>query len=267
MYTHTNAFIAIGKTKVEINKLVDQFDVSIPGPEHIYMTKAQVMEKGRKEYEEFTRYVNAYKTDPIAALEQFGSNAKAYYDIRETTIVCKEPDFEKYYIMFIRDYLFSDSLDKDGNILSCCSPNGKWESCGVIAAGTLKDIYAKAEEHRSKYTPECDIKIWNAVVEHKRNDFSDKEYIEILSNNPSREHMLARYETMEKFIKARRRAFAHTWAIITPDVKWHQRYDDGFYAHYSERISGFMQWEEEYCDKILKAYPDDTLYSMFDYNI
>ena len=45
MYIYTNAFISIGKTKAEINKLINIFDVSIPGPEHIYVTKAQVMEK------------------------------------------------------------------------------------------------------------------------------------------------------------------------------------------------------------------------------
>ena len=47
MYIYTNAFISIGKTKAEINKLINKFDVFIPGPEHIYMTKAQVMKKGR----------------------------------------------------------------------------------------------------------------------------------------------------------------------------------------------------------------------------
>lgn len=259
-------FIALGNNTREINDMVLKFDVSITVPEYVYLTKAEIMAKGRQEYNEFSECVKAYETDPISALERYGPNAKKYYSAKNTTICCKDRDMEKYYQLYIHDYCFCDKIDSEGSVLSCCNPDAKWDSCSCEAKGNLRNIYAEAERRRRIYVPDKDRLTWDIVVNHNRNKLTDEEYIEVLANNPSRAHLLARYETVEKYITSRSRAFAYSWAIVTPDGIWHEREKDRFYAHVSERMISFMRWEEEYCDKILKAYPENTQYCLFEYH-
>lgn len=169
-------FIALGNNNREINDMVLKFDVSITVPEYVYLTKAEIMAKGRQEYNEFSECVKAYETDPISALERYGPNAKKYYSAKNTTICCKDRDMEKYYQLYIHDYCFCDKIDSEGSVLSCCNPDAKWDSCSCEAKGNLRDIYAEAERRRRIYVPDKDRLTWDIVVNHNRNKLTDEEY-------------------------------------------------------------------------------------------
>lgn len=161
-------------------------------------------------YNEFSECVKAYETDPISALERYGPNAKKYYSAKNTTICCKDRDMQKYYQLYIHDYCFYDKIDSEGSVLSCCNPDAKWDSCSCEAKGNLRDIYAEAERRRRIYVPDKDRITWDIVVNHKCSHLTDDEYMKVLANNPSRAHLLARYETVEKYI-----VISHSQSLMT----------------------------------------------------
>lgn len=117
---------------------------------------------------------------------------------------------QKYYQLYIHDYCFYDKIDSEGSVLSCCNPDAKWDSCSCEAKGNLRDIYAEAERRRRIYVPDKDRITWDIVVNHKCSHLTDDEYMKVLANNPSRAHLLARYETVEKYI-----VISHSQSLMT----------------------------------------------------
>lgn len=120
----------------------------------------------------------------------------------------------------------------------------------LVSSAKVKDIDFSRNEELYKQV----LREWDIAVEHKPIDESERKAFTLFKE----EYYLERYESRENF--ADQVAQFKTYAVITPDGKWHERGQMGWFGIGNETLEQARDWDNNYARKFLEtADPEWTL--------
>lgn len=121
----------------------------------------------------------------------------------------------------------------------------------LVSSAKVKDIdFSRNEELYKKALRE-----WDITVEHKPVGKEEKRKLPLLFKE---EYYLERYESREKFADQASRFC--TYAVVTPDGKWHECGQMGWFGLGNETPEQARDWDENYARNFLEtADPEWTL--------
>lgn len=274
------------------------FNEDLDVPRYIKYTKQQLIEKGKKEIENYKKGTYAeYLEDPKKYLDNC-SKEHGDYVSKEFPEKFKWTD-DQIYKDEVKWYEKED-IGKDGEVYSEYNPNSKWDwyEIGGRWAGSLK---LKAGVDKSKYPDlnfshgwdkeESEKVAKTAVVDQAKFgdlDFSadkesydesirfwelyidgetpknDKEKKILGSVYYKKEYYTERYDSKEEY--ARLRSEFKTFAILK-DGKWYEKGEMGWFGMDSSTAKESTKWDKSFFDTWIKDLPDDTLLTIVDCHI
>lgn len=273
-----------GKT---VEELLAPFNENIEMDRYVAFTKEELIEKGRgkiKEYATKGSYAE-YIKDPFA-YEANHSN-QAHLDYLKNEFPQKlEWTNEEVYQDEIKWYE-EDEIGENGEVYSTYNPNSKWDwyqiggrwsgllklrdgatgsmgerswtneddiiSANMVDSAKLKDIDFSMDEKEYKRK----LRFWELKVEEQQ-PLNEQEEEMIEWDFYKKEYYIERYDSKEEF--ARLSSEFSTYAVITPDGKWHSKGEMGWFGCSSETGDEAKLWSKSYYDSFIKnANPDHTL--------
>lgn len=156
--------------------------------------------------------------------------------------------------------------DEKGNIYSTYNPNSKWDwwteggrwsgSMKIggyeVDSGRVGDIDFSSDEDEYQEA----LEFWDGYVEGKdeeHNSFFTPEYYK------------NRYRDRETY--ARTVAQFMTYAVVTPDGKWHAPGEIGWFACSTESDEEWADWSNHYKERFIDAADPDWILTMVDCHI
>lgn len=270
-----------GKT---IDELLAPYYEGIEMEPYIQYTRQQAIDAVRKEIKDYmeSNMYKEYLKDPIKYKEEcskYGNNIhfdhiSTYHERLNWT---DEQCYEKK-----KSWFDEDMIDEEGNLLSTYNPNSKWDwySIGGRFPGKLKSKNGKHGEgsaFRSNpringefdsarvgdidFSMDMDaynraIRYWEVVVEKQplTKYENEKDFFNYYRDSFYEEY----YRDKETYAKIC--ASCNTYAVVTPDGKWHQKGEMGWFGASSETGEESLDWDLNYKERFLDtADPDWTL--------
>ena len=148
--------------------------------------------------------------------------------------------------------------DDEGNIYSTRNPNAKWDWYDI--GGRFYDVLNGEAECRvgdidTKPNPKEykeQLRFWDVAIDHKPlKEGENKEDFETFFKE---EYYREQYLNRETF--ARICTTFYTYAVITPDGKWHAPGDVGWFGCSSEEGDEFRTWVLNYKSQFINGYED-----------
>lgn len=163
-------------------------------------------------------------------------------------------------------------LDDDGNILSTYNPDSKWDwyqeggrwsgmlkrkSDGeLVNEGRVGDLIFGISQDEYDYA----LRFWDVVVDHKPAE-PGEDFHTFYKEEYYREY----YGDRETY--ARHCAQFSTFAVITPDGKWHEKGEMGWFGCSSETPEQAKDWEDHYEERFIKAAAPNLFITIVDCHI
>lgn len=197
-----------------------------------------------------------------------------------------ENDYPEYKTMTdeekIEDYFGISDFDEDGNLMTTYNPDSKWDwySIGGRFPGLLKATtgthgdgsafhinprvdgeFDSARVGDIDFSPDMDeynkaIRYWEVVVE--KQPLKANENPDHFTNWYRDGYFEEYYRDKETYAKIM--ASFSTYAIVTPDGKWFEKGQMGWFGDSSETADEFVDWHLHYKERFLDtADPDWTL--------
>lgn len=220
-----------GKT---LEELLAPFDENIEMERYILYTKEELIEKGKLEIEEYATngcYAE-YLKDPIKYEEDCKNECHLNYIKNVFPLKLKWTNEEIYQDQI--KYYDEEEIGENGEVYSTYNPNSKWDwyQIGGRWSGLLKlkdGAFGKMGE-RSWATKDDDI----------AEDMVDMAKVRDVD-----------WESMNDFI---------TYAVITPDGKWHSKGEMGWFGFSSESKNEAELWKQTYKQNFIDtANPEWTI--------
>lgn len=165
---------------------------------------------------------------------------------------------EECWDFMAKDY--DDKTDGDGNIYSTYNPNSKWDwYCvggrwsGELVNGDeakIKDIDFSLD--KEKYDEA--IEFWNENVIGDGNEGIYK-----------KEYYTERYKTAEKYAECC--AGFNTYAVVTPDGKWHAPGEMWWFGVSTESDDECMDWYDHYKERFIDTADPEWILTIVDCHI
>jgi hypothetical protein len=291
------AILVIGDN---IEKQLAKFDEGIEMPKYVKYTKEQLIEKEKKEIEEYKNATYAkYLEDPIKYAEGVSNEGHLKY-LREDFPKKLEMNDEEIYQYAIR-YYDEDEIGQDGEVYSTYNPDSKWDwyQVGGRWAGTIavkdgveidepnfswgwdadsrakviseghktdsakvKDIdFSKMHRTEEKYNNA--LRYWELVVEGAKPK-NKKEEESVKWNWYKPEYYTERYKDKETYAKCN--SSFSMWAVVKDGV-WYEKGQMGWWAMSSETHDEAVDWEMNFYDRFIKDLPDNTILTIVDCHI
>lgn len=165
---------------------------------------------------------------------------------------------EECWDFLAREYDYK--IDYNGNIYSTYNPNSKW------------DYYSLGGWCIGEYIEDDDVKVKDIVFLQNKEEYDDA--IEFWNENIigdggnnfyKKEYYINRYKTAEKY--AEYCSSFHTYAVITPDGKWHSPGEVGWFATSSESDEEYTDWWEHYKERFIDAADPEWILTIVDCHI
>ena len=236
-----------------VDGLLEPFDENKTVEKYISQTKKEFIDTER---EHLKKYYSNYYLKYLEDKEKYEEENK---DNKGHLIYISEI-FPKVYAMTdeeLYDYLIGEyeyDLDTEGNILSTYNPLSKWdwyveggrfsgllklkETGKCVDSANAQDVDFSLDEE--SFTDA--IRFWEVCIEGQE-PLTDREREYRLIYK--KEYFIDRYGTKEEY--ARRMGSFSTWAVLTPDGKWHEPGQMGWF--------GCSSASEEDEKKFFKEYP------------
>ncbi len=272
----------------DVEDLLAPYDEGIVVAPYIKYTREQAIAKVRKEIED---YKNGLYAEYLANPEKYEKNCS-----NESHLKYLREDFPKK-LNWTDDECYEDvarwyddeDMDEDGNIYSTYNPNSKWDwySIGGRFPGMLK---SKNGEHGDgsafNANPRVDgefdsarvgdidfsmdmdaynkaIRYWEVVVEKQplRNDEDKNDFVSWYRDGYYKEY----YNDKETYAKVC--ASCSTYAVITPNGRWHQKGDMGWFGMSSETADESLDWDLHYKERFIDTADPDWILTIVDCHI
>lgn len=266
-----------------IDELLAPYDESIIMEPYIQYTRQQAIDEVRKEIKEYatTGLYAKYLKDPVAYKEKYKDN-EAHIDYLENIFPQKLNWTDEQCYQDKAEWYDKNMIDEEGNLLSTYNPKSKWDwySIGGRFPGRLK---AKTGHHGEgsafRNNPRIDgefdsarvgdidfsldmneynkaIRYWEVVVEKQP-----------LKENENKDNFFNFYRDgyYEEYYKDKETyaticASCNTYAVVTPDGKWHEKGQMLYFGLSSETADESLDWDLHYKERFLDtADPDWTL--------
>lgn len=265
-----------------IDELLAPYYEGLEMEPYVAYTREEAIASVRKEFEDYknTRYAEFLKNPEQYKKDCANNPAHLNYIENEFPKRLNWTDEECY--NHKAEYYDEDMIDEDGNLLSTYNPNSKWDwySIGGRFPGKLK---AKDGNHGEgsafRSNPRIDgefdsarvgdidfsidmdeynkaIRYWEVVVEKQplREDENKEDFFSWYRDGYYEEY----YRDKETYAKIC--ASCNTYAVVTPDGKWHEKGQMGWFGASSETADESLDWDLHYKERFLDtADPDWTL--------
>ena len=177
---------------------------------------------------------------------------------------------EELWQMLADDY--DNNTDSDGNIYTTYNPDSKWDwwVIGGRFSGILKLRNGKTADSAQikdiDFSPDKDdyeyaLRFWDIVVEHEPLREGEEEPFTFYNSEYFREYYKNR-ETYARYCSQ----FA-TYAVITPDGKWHGKGEMGWWGISSETADEAKDWCEHYKERFIDAADPEWYLTIVDCHI
>ena len=182
------------------------------------------------------------------AIDWVKKNIAGYHD---------KPDFECWQWMADE---YDGRTDDEGNIYSTYNPDSKWDwySIGGRWSGEFipedEAIVKDIDFSMNKEDYEQALKFWKENVDGD----TDKLFYK-------KEYYYDRYGTAEKY--AEYCASFSTYAVITPDGKWHAPGEMGYWGMSSESDDEYRDWHDHYKERFIDTADPEWVLTIVDCHI
>jgi hypothetical protein len=253
--------------EADFYEILAKFDENITVPRYVSLTKEQIIEKKKKEYQEYKEGLYAdYLKDPEGYRAKCKNDAHMVY-ISDTfpNVILKMND-EEIYQNFIKDIPTKDEIeydeqeyiDEDGNLTSTYNPLSKWDwwSLGGRWSGELPLKNGKGAD----WGKVSDVAWGNDIIPEeyiKEHPEVKSEYERLITEGGSwynAEYYKKTYPTIEQYIK--NKVSFVPFAILMPDGIWYEKGRMGWFGMSSETFDEAIEWYENFYDKFIKDYQD-----------
>lgn len=271
-----------------LERLLAPYDESIEMVPYIKYTKEEAIAKVRKSIDEYAkgRYAEFLK-NPEKYKEKHNNQSHLDYIENEFPKRLNWTDEECY--EYEKQYYGDDMIDEDGNLLSTYNPNSKWDwySIGGRFPGKLKAKDGKHGEGSAfhsnpRVNGEFDsarvgdidfsmdmeeynkaIRYWEVVVEKQplRKDENPDDFHNWYRDGYYEEY----YRDKETYAKIC--ASCNTYAVVTPDGKWYECGQMGWFGSSSETADEFLDWNLNYKERFLDTANPDWILTIVDCHI
>jgi hypothetical protein len=233
--THFSLAVFTDDLGSSLEDLLAPFDEDLECEPHINMTRNDVIKEGRENYEQFA-------------------------DLTDDELLEK--------LRGTGDY----SLDDEGNDITTYNQHSKWD--WYVIGGRWSDMirvkyeytpyeglltdsclvrYADFSPDPEEYTKS--IRFWELAVEGAEPTEEERKRFFCMYRP---QYFLDRYTCKENY--ARIQSLWTTWAVLTPDGKWHEKGEMGWFGMSNESHDQAVSWDETYKEKFLDtADPDWTI--------
>lgn len=249
--THFSVAV-ISRKPEDVEDLLASFDENLEVEPYLCRTKEKLLEEERKSNSNFLDFI-------LKNIDQYKEQFDKYCD-------CENWDDDKVF----ENYLYKTYtcpleklkevgyFDEDGNEYNIENPNSKWDYYrvvgGVPTKGGSKNFALVKNVQFYQENPENNKELseyWDSI-------FLDREWTEEENNKfgflrPKKSYMEERYGTKENFIKESNTF--RTYAILTPDGKWHEPGEVGWFGTSSATAEDEKDFQDKYFE-ILKDYQD-----------
>lgn len=167
---------------------------------------------------------------------------------------------------------YDNNTDADGNIYTTYNPDSKWDWYEV--GGRFRDflklrngeITDSAPIKELDFSSDKDVyqralRFWDIIVDHKPLEEGEKKPFNLYKEDYYREY----YGNRETY--ARYRSQFSTYAVVTPDGKWHGKGEMGWWGCSSETADEAKDWEEHYKERFIDAADPDWYITIVDCHI
>jgi len=148
-----------------------------------------------------------------------------------------------------------DELNENGDLVSTYSPNSKWDWYSV--GGRWKDMLilkGKGTPCDSAFVSDIDFEAMKAKAALELEPYEKA----MITSWYTEEHMRKKYPNKEDYIK-RILAFG-TYAVVTPDGKWHAPGRMGWWGFSFARPKDERTWELNYYERFIKPAIENNWY-------
>lgn len=288
------AVLVIGKN---VKSKLAKFDENLEVKRYVENTKQQLIEKGRKEIEEYAKGTYAeYLADPVEYALKHNNVEHVRYLKNEFPKKLEWSDEEVYQDQI--DCEEEENIGEKGEVYSTRNPNSKWDwyTIGgryrdrfVMKQGCIGKKGEGLDDHAGWYAPsevncadiavkgdidwskthqvksdyDKAIRFWEMKIEgaEPKTD-EEKETIKWDWYKP--EYYTDKYKTKETYATAM--SNFTMWAIVI-DGKWYEKGGMGWFGLSDEEAEVGLKWELEFYDRFIKDLPDDTLLTVVDCHI
>ena len=271
-----------------LDELLAPYDESIVMAPYIKYTREEAIAKERKEIDEYAkgRYAEFLK-DPEKYKEKHNNQDHLNYIENEFPKKLNWTDEECF--EHAKIWFDEDMIDENGNLWSTYNPNSKWDwySIGGRFPGKLKAKDGKHGEGSAfhsnpRVNGEFDsarvgdidfsidmeeynkaIRYWEVVVEKQplREDENSDDFFNWYRDGYYEEY----YKDKETYAKIC--ASYNTYAVVTPDGKWHECGQMGWFGSSSETADEFLDWNLNYKERFLDTTNPDWILTIVDCHI
>lgn len=251
--SHYTVAVFMTDDSQSIDELLAPYDEGITVATYVKSTKAQLIQAEKDNLKQVVDGPYArWKKDPE------GYEAKcskpAHIEFLKSIPQRLQRTDEELYKEAIKGY--EDSLSENGDLLSTYSPNSKWDwyTVGGRWAGMLMLKGKNAKVCDAAYVTEIDFEVMQRKAAATLKPYEDA----MKSSYTKEEYMRERFPTEAEYVK-RYTAFG-TYAVITPDGKWHAPGNMGWWGMSSETPEEERVWELNYYDRFIKPAIENNWY-------
>lgn len=167
---------------------------------------------------------------------------------------------------------YDNNTDSDGNIYSTYNLDAKWDwwviggrfsdiltlkKGGLTDSAQVKDLDFSLDKEAYQRA----LRFWDIIVDHKPLEEGEEKPFNFYKESYYREY----YGDRETY--ARYRAQFSTYAVVTPDGKWHGKGEMGWFACSSETADEAKDWEEHYKERFIDAADPEWYLTIVDCHI
>lgn len=245
-----------------VDKLLEKYNENIEVPRYVAYTKAQLIEKERKATVDYQNSTYAeFSRDPETYLEKRcdgDRNSPHYKYLSEEFPKRLNWTDEEFYTYAIR-YYEDDEIGEEGEVYSTYNPDSKWD--WYVVGGRFSGMLLK-QTTNSKETTWVDESLVTEIDFERMRRLAKKDlapYEKFLEDSfYSKEYLLRRYPDEATYTE-RMTSFS-TYAVVTPDGKWHAPGDMGWFGCSSETDDEDAVWHETYYDTFIRPAIENGWY-------
>lgn len=238
-----------------IDELLAPYDENIKAAPHVKLTKAELIQEERDRLQQsFSTLYADWQKDP-KAYEAKHPNPGHLQFLKSIPERMKWTD-EQIYQDAIKG--MEDELNENGDLMSTYNPDSKWD--WYTTGGRWKGMLVrKGEGKNAKGCDEAFVCEIDFEAMRRKAEAELQPYEKAMKDSCMKEeYMRERFPSDEEY--ARRVTAFSTYAVVTPDGKWHAKGSMGWWGMSSETPKEERAWDLSYYEQFIKPALNNNWY-------
>lgn len=231
-----------------VDDLLEPYDENIRVDKYLLYTREQLIQNARRRLEEtLTTQYAAYLKDPAAYLERVchGDADNPHYQYISSEFMKRYNETDEQILRRELQSYEEDMQDQEGNVYTTYNPDSKWD--WFVLGGRFSGmLISESGEEENELPVRCVDFIKMSRVERE----SMTPYEKAINDSFYKPEYLKRMYPNEVVYEKIQTTF-WTRAVVTPDGKWHEVGQMGWFACSSEEPEEIIKWVNAYYDTFL----------------